>query len=318
MLVIMTLTTIVLFIASVIAVCVRPIAVKISRFELERLSKQGDIAAKKLLRRKKLEPNITALLQLVAVVFLTIFILSSVALYGWLIGCLVAVVGVLFCGRISQLSVTHKTTQKLYALAEPHLFNGLEKYQFIRTFVGTSHKSTKARTEFQSRQEFLHELNQLKEGVLSKQEKRLINAGLEFDTNKIKSIMTPRNDIITIPKNELLGPLALDELHKTGYSRFPVIDGNIDAVMGIVSIDNLITLADKKSPRAKDVMSKPVHHVEQTLTLERTLAVFVESRQNVLMVTDDESKTVGLVTLDDVIRALFGRTLSSQNESSED
>ena len=55
---------------------------------------------------------------------------------------------------------------------------------------------------------------------------------LSFDNEKVSSVMTPRNEIKTIKKSEILGPLVLDDLHKTGHSRFPVIDGDVDNSYG--------------------------------------------------------------------------------------
>ena len=63
---------------------------------------------------------------------------------------------------------------------------------------------------------------------------------------KIDEIMTPRSMIESVPMNELLGPLVLDDLHKKGYSRFPVIDGDIDHVVGVLRIQDLLTI-DRKA-----------------------------------------------------------------------
>lgn len=61
--------------------------------------------------------------------------------------------------------------------------------------------------------------------------------------------MTPRNVLETIGKDEVIGPLMLDELHRTGHSRFPVIDGDIDHVIGVLHIKELLTLREKPPKR---------------------------------------------------------------------
>ena len=53
--------------------------------------------------------------------------------------------------------------------------------------------------------------------------------------------MTPRGVMNTVAKEDVIGPLLLDELHKTGHSRFPVTDGDIDHIVGILHIRSLLT-----------------------------------------------------------------------------
>lgn len=302
-----------LFLLLTVVAGMRPSEHVIRPFELERLAAQGDTHAQVVLRQKKLSGTITALLRIATSGLIGAFALVSVVFFGWLYGCILTLLAVVAYQPATRLSSMRAWAQALYARFESKLIAGLENYPILRMFRGdTVEEKT---VPIQSRDEFFHEVEVLESNILHKREKDFIRAGLSFNKQKVASIMTEREAIVSISQSELLGPLALDELHKTGHSRFPVISGDIDSIIGVVDIDNLVTLVDKKSPRARDVMSQPIYRVRQTQTLEEVLAVFLEAKQNLLIVTDKDDKTVGLVCLEDVITALFGRTLVSKNFS---
>jgi CBS domain containing-hemolysin-like protein len=303
-----------LFSLLVIVASMRPRNHVMSRFELERRVSQGDAQAEKTLRQTNLTNDILSLVQLLTVIVLVTLAYLSVAFFGWAIGSLVTIVATIAYSPIGRLSFVHKLAQRLYSYVEPKLITGITKYPALRMLRGAVFVQDTA-TSIHSREEFLHTIKKLDATVLHEREKRLIGASLVIDKTNVSSIMVPRDDIVTIKQNELLGPLTLDELHKTGHSRFPVVSGGIDSIVGVVEIDNLVTLADKKSPRARDVMAQSIHSVYQTDTLQKTLVVFLETHQNLLIVLDQDRKTVGLICLEDVIAAVFGRKLTGGHSS---
>lgn len=283
----------------------RPRLDLVSEFELERLASHGSVDAKKTLDETRSKNDIFSLIRLAVSIILVAFVLVNIAFFGWLSGCFIAIVATVLYEPIGRLSFVHTWAQKLYVFIEPKLFIGIKKYPILRMLRGVP-LLNQNRTLIHSRQEFLHEVEGLSSAVLSDNDKRLIVANLSFSKKKLASATVVREKVVTIKQNELLGPLALDDLHKTGHSRFPVIDGGIDRIVGVVAIDNLVTLADKESPRAKDVMTRPVHHILYTETLQQALALFLETKQNLLVVVDTDHKTVGIICLEDVIAALLG------------
>jgi CBS domain containing-hemolysin-like protein len=75
------------------------------------------------------------------------------------------------------------------------------------------------------------------EGGIEEEEKELIENIFEFDDTNASEIMTPRADMFVIEGNE---PLDLQEIVRSGYTRIPVIDGNIDHVVGILNVKDLL------------------------------------------------------------------------------
>lgn len=154
--------------------------------------------------------------------------------------------------------------------------------------------------------------------VISADEKKLLVNGLGFASKTVEQIMTPRGVVETIAKDELIGPLTLDELHRTGHSRFPVIDGDIDHVVGVLHIKELLTSFDKKSQTAEKAMERKVFYINQDQTLDHALAAFIKTRHHLFVVVNGYRETAGIVSLEDVIEALLGREIVDEFDIHDD
>jgi CBS domain containing-hemolysin-like protein len=106
-----------------------------------------------------------------------------------------------------------------------------------------------------------------------------------------------------------LGPLTLDDLHKTGNSKLPVIASDIDHIVGILHLEGLLALDIKRSTTAEKAMEPKVYYIHKDQTLQHALTEFLSTRHYLLIVIDESRQTVGLITLEDVIEALLGRKI---------
>jgi CBS domain containing-hemolysin-like protein len=168
-----------------------------------------------------------------------------------------------------------------------------------------------------SREELEH-LVDTSGNLLTNDEKKLIRSSLHFKERTVDEIMTPRGVVATIPKDELIGPLTLDELHRTGFSRFPVIDGDIDHVIGVLHIKELLTVGHRDSETAAQAMEKKVYYINQNQTLEHALAAFIKTRHHLFIVVNGYRETAGILTLEDVIEALLGREIVDEFDLHDD
>ena len=305
------------YIALVIVTSVRPIRSTLSDFELERRVHQGS-ASKEDELRETYVADISAWLRIMASLLLVIFVLSLVAALGWLVGVLVAVVGVLQYVAIAHLPWAEAQSQKLYLRVESVLLGAAQrhghKFRFLRG-MASSEPRQKARVD--SREELLYVIENCGT-VLSVEERKLLKSGLSFGATTVEDIMTPRSVIDSIAHDELLGPLVLDDLHKTGHSRFPVIDQDIDHVVGVLHLRDVVALRDKKSVTATEAMKQPVHYIKNTQTLDHALAAFLKTHHLLFVVVNEYRETVGVISLEDVIEALLGRKIMDEFDSHED
>jgi CBS domain containing-hemolysin-like protein len=219
---------------------------------------------------------------------------------------------------VARLIAVQARSQKLYQQYEVHILNFVEKFAGAFKIVrGAAPRTTQAK-QLDSREELQHMVAQAG-SLLAADEKKLIEHGLKFDSREVSEVMTPRGVIDSINGSELLGPLVLDDLHKTGHSRFPVIDGDVDHVVGMLYIQNLLTLgADKKSVTASSAMESRVFYIREDQTLQHALAAFLRTHHHLFVVVNEFRETVGLLSLEDVIEALLGRKIVDEFDAHDD
>lgn len=134
--------------------------------------------------------------------------------------------------------------------------------------------------------------------------KDLIKNTIDFKDKAVKSVMTPRANIGFIHSRDHLTPKLLDELFSSGYKIFPVINNSIDHTVGFLYLDDVLPI-DQHEKVLADVIRKAPPPVDQTAPLEAALKQMAEYHSSVLLVEKD-GKVVGLVTMTDIVRSLFG------------
>jgi CBS domain containing-hemolysin-like protein len=142
--------------------------------------------------------------------------------------------------------------------------------------------------------------------------------GLQFSSRKVKEIMHPRSKIDSIGAKELLGPLVLDALHKTGHTRFPVVDKDIDHVIGVLHVRDLLSLDTKRSLTAEKAMEPRVFYIHQDQTLHHALMAFLRTYHHLFIVVNDDQETVGILSLEDTIETLIGRKIIDEFDAHSD
>lgn len=297
----------------------RPQRTTMSGFELERRAKTGDKTAEALIRREALLVDILSLQRILAALLLVITTLLSVALFGWFLGIVVAVVIALEYGAIARLGFVEQQAQKLYIRLEPKLLEIIQRYPIIFRFIRNVKTDGGVNYRLESREQLLHLISQSGDAILSRDEKSLIRHGLQFDDIEVSSIMTPVSVIDSVSKDEMLGPLVLDDLHKTGHSRFPVIDQDLNHVVGILHIRDLLVLdPTKRTTTVEKSMEPRVFYIREDQMLGHALPAFLRTHHHLFVVVNEFRETVGLLSLEDVIEALIGRKIVDEFDAHED
>lgn len=299
---------------------VNPGRTTLSKFELERRKAAGDGAAHEALERESLLSDILSLQRIISALLLVTLVALLVATFGWLIGLIISVVIALQYGSLAKLSFVRNSARKLYEKYELPLLTFVRKYQnSIVRWVRNVLPSEPTDVHLNSREELEYVLK-TSGALLSENELKLISHGMAFGAREVSEIMTPRGVVDNISKNELLGPLVLDDLHKTGHSRFPVIDGDIDHIVGMLYIHELFTLDTTKSKTVtvEKAMEPRVFYIREDQTLEHALAAFLRTHHHLFVVINEFRETVGVVSLEDVLEALLGRKIIDEFDAHDD
>ncbi|MBT8367184.1 MAG: hemolysin family protein, partial [Deltaproteobacteria bacterium] len=141
-------------------------------------------------------------------------------------------------------------------------------------------------------------------GELSRSEHSLINAVFEFDDTVCRRIMQPRSDIIYFDTNlPLADCVALAK--KSKHSRYPICDGSLDKVLGVVHIKDLIGISATENNILQSI-TRSAQFVPETMRISRLLRQFQETHQHLAFVVDEYGTIVGCVTLEDVLEQIVG------------
>lgn len=307
----------VIFISLVLVAGVRPGRSRLSLFELERRAEDGDKQAKKELEREGLIIDVVSLIKIKTAVLLVGFAILAILTFGWAIGVITSILVAILYGPIANVGFINKLSQKLYSAFEPEILKVVKKFSKIFRIVRLKSDTEVGPSSIDSRQE-LQNLVENSDGVLTDDEKKLILSGLSFSESLVSSVMTPKSVIDSIKKSEFLGPLTLDELHKTGHSRLPVIDGDIDHVVGILHLQSLLALDIKRSTTAEKAMDPKVYYIREDQTLRHALAAFLKTHHHLFVVVNEYRETVGLLALEDVIEALIGQKIIDEFDAHDD
>ncbi len=145
------------------------------------------------------------------------------------------------------------------------------------------------------------------EGGIEEEEKELIENIFEFDDTSSSEIMTPRADMFVIDGDE---ELKLEEVVKSGFTRIPVIEGDIDHVVGILNVKDLFKhqATSDEAVDVRKIMREP-YFVPENKKLDRLLQQFKEQKQHMAIVVDEHGGISGLITLEDAIEEIVGEII---------
>lgn len=318
MMVVLPVVYIVVFLCLLVVLGIHPQLSSHSRFELQRRVHAGDSEAELLLKRHMLLRDIFSLQRVVSAILLVVLSVIGVELFHWAVGFFISILIALEAGALARVSLWQKYSQKLYEKYEAKILAVIEKYPAIFKTIRSVAPIPNDHYDIESKDELLSMVKQSGD-VLTKDEKRLVINGLSFNEISIDTVMTPRSMIESVKADELLGPLVLDDLHKKGYSRFPVVKDDIDHVVGILYVQDLLMIDPKsKSRRADAVMDKNVYYIRNDRSLKYALAAFLKVQRHLFVVVNEFRETVGLLSLEDVIEALLGRKIVDEFDVYED
>ena len=150
------------------------------------------------------------------------------------------------------------------------------------------------------------------EGGIEEEEKELIHNIFEFDDTSASEIMTPRADMFVINVDE---ELNLEEIIRSGFSRIPVIEEDIDHVIGILNIKDLFMhqVTSAKQTDVRSVMSEP-HFVPENKKLDYLLQEFKRRKQHIAIVVDEHGGVSGLITLEDALEEIVGEIIDETDK----
>ena len=145
------------------------------------------------------------------------------------------------------------------------------------------------------------------QGLIEEQEKTIIQSAVEFDDMKVKQVMCPRENICALDIDKKMNKDELiDYILDNPYTRIPVYKDNIDNILGILHTQKLLkAIMTKQNYSIEKQLVEPIF-VRPNVHLDTLFEEFKKKRTHIAVVQDKEEKTLGIVTMEDVLEELVG------------
>lgn len=291
--------------------------------EMKRLARAGDDVAGLLYRAAAYGASLRAILGGAAIVCGVFSLLVMVSTLGVVVGMLVTtllvVVGVFLFIPSGELTRSGLWLSKRAAPVLSWLLERLEplmgrairlvrRYRHVHIHTGLYEPSDLAA--------LLERQRGQADSRITTSEIDLLLHNLSFGDKLVSDAMVPKRVVKTIAATEAVGPVLMDELNRSGHSRFPVYDGKHDHIVGVLFLRKLI--GGKKGGTVADIMSRKLTYVHEDFSLYQTLQAFLKTKQHLFLVVNDYEEWVGVVTIEDVLEQMIGRAIVDEFDQYDD
>lgn len=152
-----------------------------------------------------------------------------------------------------------------------------------------------------------------REGSIPAEQAELLRGIFRFEDKITRDIMVARDRVTAI---DLEWDIArvIERAHHSGHSRMPVIEGDLDHIKGVLHIKQLVGLRHPGRADIQRVMRPPLF-VSESLHVGDLLQRFREQRVHLAIVVDDGGRTVGVVTLEDVLEQIVGQIFDESDKA---
>jgi CBS domain containing-hemolysin-like protein len=145
-----------------------------------------------------------------------------------------------------------------------------------------------------------------KAGILSEENREIIEGVFQFSKRTARQIMVPRIDVAILSTTKSIQE-NIDIILKTRHTRYPLCEGTLDKTIGLIHVKDLF-LAQLKGPgRNLNELKRDMLFVPENSTVERLLSQFIEHKTHMAVVLDEYGGASGIVSLENITEELFGQ-----------
>jgi CBS domain containing-hemolysin-like protein len=160
--------------------------------------------------------------------------------------------------------------------------------------------------------------NSARRGALDATTAALVDRSLRFGSRTSEELMTPRSKIEALQADETVADLVVMAM-ETGFSRFPIVEGDLDETMGMVHVKQVFEVPPADRPRARLAgLALPVPVVPSTLDGDDVMAQVRTSPLQTVLVVDEYGGTAGMVTMEDLIEEIVGDVRDEHDDVTPD
>lgn len=167
--------------------------------------------------------------------------------------------------------------------------------------------------------------------IIEDNEAELIESVLDLSSTRVRSVMVPRTDMVTVDAEASLDE-AMTLFLGSGHSRMPVTRGSPDDITGMVYLKDVAYLehmlqlgrapavfADRRAAEiGVEELQRDVRYVPESKSVGEFLSELQRESTHVAVVIDEYGGTAGLVTMEDLIEELVGEIVDEYDQETEE
>lgn len=144
----------------------------------------------------------------------------------------------------------------------------------------------------------------------------------EFGEKQASDVMTHRNNIVALD-NDITVKEAFDRVMEENYSRYPVYDGDIDNITGVLHIRDLLKIYVEESNQSrklgevgKEILFQP-YCIPETRNISPLFRQMQSDKIHMAIVVDEYGQTAGIITMEDILEEIVGNILDEYDDEEE-
>lgn len=142
-------------------------------------------------------------------------------------------------------------------------------------------------------------------GVVPKAQRRMLHGVFELSQTRVRDVMIPRTEVVGIDVNARFEDV-LPLVQQSRHSRFPVFDGSLDNVVGIIHSKDILASVGREEALSLAEMVRAPYFVPEAKRIEPLLQSFRKKQVHLAMVVDEYGGVEGIVTLEDIVEEIVG------------
>lgn len=291
--------------------------------ELKRMARRGDEVAQLMYRAVAYGASLQALLGTTMVICAVLSIATLVSAIGlwWTVLILAMIFVISWLVLIPGDRLTHGSLwlakrmapgiawilERIHPLAD-RCVRLVSRYRHLRVRTGLYEKGDLV--------ELLEQQKGQQDSRISESEIELLQHAMMFGDKMVADALIPLRVVHMVARSDAVGPILMDELSKSGHSRFPVYTDTRDKVVGVLYLHDLVTA--KHSGTVADIMSHKLTYVHEDFTLYQALQAFLKTKRHLFLVVNSFEELVGILTIEDVLEQIIGKPIMDEFDKYDD
>ena len=142
-------------------------------------------------------------------------------------------------------------------------------------------------------------------GAIEDSEMELINNVFDFDSRRVREILTHRKDIVALDIDASFDDIV-NTVVEEGYSRYPVYKDTLNELVGILTVKDILQFVNAGKTRDIKKILRPVFYIPDSMKIKDILKSFQKDHLQLAVVTDEYGDLAGIVTMEDILEELVG------------